>query len=110
MQVFIACAHATKLVGRVTDTEPPTPDNTLVSYEDMCARLSMTLEPLAGVDEGVAEERAGDLIDFPTAPDRMLKLSVAAVIEDYHLPNIFFHVMTAYNILRKEGIAGKGRF
>lgn len=105
MQVFIACAHVTKLVGRATGVELPHPDNNITSFDDMFACIAATEALLAGADVDTVNKRADEMVPFNTGPDELANLSVATLAEDYYLPNVFFHVVTAYDILRKEGVS-----
>lgn len=105
MQVFIACAHATKLVGRATGVELPHPENNITSFDDMFACIAATQALAAGADVDVVNKRADETVPFEIGPDQVAHLSVATLAEDYYLPNVFFHVVTAYDILRKEGVS-----
>lgn len=104
MQVSIACAHANKLVARTTGFEIPCQENNLSSFDDMLLRVAQTQDLLARADEEIVNKSAGDLVAFQIKPDQMVDLPVVTLASDYYLPNIFFHVLTAYNILRKEGV------
>ena len=110
VQVRIACAHALRGVARLQGDEPVTIEGDLNSFGDLKAWIAkadailaeVTPEALAGT-----EERE---ISFPVG-DRTETLSGADYILHFSMPNFYFHVTTAYAILRHNGLAiGKGDF
>lgn len=74
------------------------------TLDDLIARVDKTLdllktvsaEDLAGVDENVIECGMG--------PKETAKLEAKGYVLGYAVPNVFFHLTTAYAILRKEGV------
>ncbi|KAK2603621.1 hypothetical protein QQS21_004202 [Conoideocrella luteorostrata] len=104
MQVSIACAHANKLVSRTTGVEIPTQENNLRSFDDMHARIAQTQQLIAKATMDVVNKSVNEITAFPIGYNRTADLPIAALATDYYLPNIFFHAITAYNILRKEGV------
>ena len=44
------------------------------------------------------------LIQMPIGPDQTLDLNGAAYVQNFFLPNLFFHVSTAYNLARMQGV------
>ena len=81
----------------------------IVSLAQAKKTISDTLEELEQVnrnDEKLAETKR---IDLPEG--RYLMLKGQAYVDDWLLPNFYFHLVTAYNILRKNGInLGKRNF
>ena len=97
-----AAAH---LSGRV----PPTHPDTEKTIEELRARINTVLEYVDTVKEA----------DFEGAADRWIKLSFLPglrvqgrdYLNELALPNFYFHVTTAYAILRHNGVdVGKRDF
>lgn len=104
-QIQQTCMQAAKLVTRTTDAElPDWVYDELKTFKDMYLRIDMTQEILAGADEDVVNKRVVGTISLPTEAGGTEEASTHAWIFSYNLPNLYFHLVTAYDILRKEGI------
>ena len=109
-QVQIATDHAKGAPSRLAGREVPKYEDNEASFADVQARIAKTLEHLAtfsaadleGSDERTIELRlAGREVSMPG-----LQYLLHAA-----MPNFYFHVTTAYNILRHNGLEiGKGDF
>jgi uncharacterized protein len=109
-QVQVACDFAKNTVSRLAGNEPPKHEDTEASFEDLLARiekarsvvLSVTPDQINGSEtrEIVVVNRVGEM-RFPGQEYLMM----------YALPNFYFHVTTAFGILRSNGVEiGKGTF
>lgn len=108
-QVQIASDNAKSIAARLAGTEPPKMEDnetTLGALIDRVDRTVAFLKTLKASDFEGAETRQ---IPFPYVPDTYL-LGQEALLESY-LPNFYFHVTTAYAILRHLGVPlGKADF
>ncbi|HEY1630745.1 MAG TPA: DUF1993 domain-containing protein [Rhizomicrobium sp.] len=101
-QVRIACDHAAgtaaQLFGATADL-PAGPDR---SFAEMKARIAKTIAIVeaAGPAAG-AEDKA---IEIPLMDDLVLPVNGAQYVQAWAFPNFYFHVVTAYDILRANGI------
>jgi hypothetical protein len=101
-QVQSACDGAKFAAARLAGVEPPSNPDTETTLAQLRARIAVTLEFLATIDEG----------KFAGAAEREVKMSFlpgqAAYGADYlremALPNFYFHVTTAYALLRMSGV------
>jgi hypothetical protein len=101
-QVQAACDAAKFGGARLTGVEPPKHPDTETTIEELHARIAAVLEFLATCDEKA----------FEGAADRLVVLAFmqgkAMLGRDYLnemvLPNFYFHVTTAYAILRHNGV------
>ncbi|SPO06260.1 uncharacterized protein DNG_08949 [Cephalotrichum gorgonifer] len=93
-----------KLVSRVQGTDPlPWSWEDIKTWEDARARISEAESLLAGVDEGLFEKRADETVPFVTG--KGTRETVArGWVAIYGLPTLFFHLTTAYGILRNKGV------
>ena len=57
---------------------------------------TVTADSLAGAEDKV--------VSFPAGPDRVLKLKGRDFLYQWVLANLYFHTVTAYNILRHNGV------
>jgi uncharacterized protein len=71
------------------------------SFEDLQTRLAATIAFLEGVPEDAFDGRE-DIEVVVTA--RQFKFSGRTYLLEFALPNFFFHVTTAYDLLRHKGV------
>ena len=108
-QIQIACDNAKGCVARLTGIEAPVMEDTEASFAELKERISKTIAFLETITpeqfEGGAERKV-ELMYFPGK--HMLG---ADYLSSYALANFFFHVTTAYSILRHHGVViGKQDF
>jgi hypothetical protein len=103
-QVQIACDFAKSVSARLAQAEVPAWDDSEASFEELQSRIARTQAYLASLDaanfEG-AESR--DIVLRPGTPKEK-HLTGQAYLLNYGLPQFFFHVTTAYALLRHAGI------
>ncbi|PHH77522.1 hypothetical protein CDD82_3477 [Ophiocordyceps australis] len=103
-QVYTVTDIAQKMVSRVSGREPVLLERDLKTFADMHARIHQVLELLADADKDAINKRVDDIVPFNLGPTKMAQAPAGAFVNGYGLPNLFFHLVTAYDILRKEGI------
>lgn len=103
-QVRIATDTAKGAAARLSGTEMPKWPDDEETFEDVHARIRKALDYLATFKpeqfEG-SEERSIEM----KLPNQTLHFSGREYILGFVLPNFYFHVTTAYNILRHNGLA-----
>jgi hypothetical protein len=103
-QVHCVTAITQKLVARSTGAEPKdlkTPE----TLEDMKARVAEIQAEVDAVSKDVVNGREKEIVPLGMGrgkPDA--KVETWQYIHGYYLPNVFFHLVTAYDIARKEGV------
>jgi hypothetical protein len=103
-QVQLACDHARDTVARLAGTEAPKDDNVEQTLDELRARIARTIEFIQGIPEiafSGAEQRD---IKRPLLNNRVLEMNASGFLRDWALPQFFFHVVTAYGILRHNGV------
>lgn len=103
-QVHVATDLAQKMHARLTGAEPATLENNLETFADFHARIAETEALLAKADRDTVNKRAGENVPLGLGPGKTVHIPGAAYVNSYGLPNVFFHLTTAYDILRKEGV------
>ncbi len=109
-QIQIACDFAKGGAMRLTGQDVPSHPDTETTVAELRARIQASL---AIVDSVKAEQFAGaeDREIKIVFPWTTLEFSGARFVTYWSLPNFFFHVTTAYNILRQQGVQiGKADF
>ncbi|MGB9429058.1 MAG: DUF1993 domain-containing protein [Gammaproteobacteria bacterium] len=109
-QVQLASDSAKGCAARLAGQEPPAMPDTEQTFAELYTRIDKTiayLKTLKPAQIDGSEEHAIEL----KMRDRTLHLKGQEYLLDRALPNLFFHVTTAYNILRHNGVEiGKGDF
>lgn len=104
-QIRIATQYSEFLVARLTGREPVMFDGTPKTFAECYERIDTVLKSLNEADKDVVNQR-GDVIELTQlGPKGKAEMTCAAYAHTVTLPNIYFHVTTAYGILRKEGVA-----
>jgi uncharacterized protein len=102
-QVQIAGDIAKNAVARLAGQEPPRFEDTETSIEQLRARLARTQDFLKSVPASALEGSETRDIKLP-AGERTLQFKGLEFLQRFAIPNVFFHVTTAYNILRHNGV------
>lgn len=110
-QVQIASDFAKGISGRLAGVDLPTHEDSEQTFDELRARIAKVL---AFVDGLSAEQFAGseqrEVVLRPGTPKER-KFDGQAYLLSYGLPNFFFHVTTAYALLRHNGLSiGKADF
>ncbi|RRI03495.1 DUF1993 family protein [Mesorhizobium tamadayense] len=109
-QVQIATDHAKGAPSRLAGREVPKYEDNESSFEELHARIAKTLDHLAtfsAADLDGSEER---MIELRLA-GREVSMGGLQYLLNAAMPNFYFHVTTAYDILRHNGVPlGKATF
>jgi uncharacterized protein len=102
-QVQIACDVAKNSIARLAGVEPPRFEDNEKTMEELRTRIAKTVDYLKSVAPGSLENSEDRDIKVP-AGERTLEFKGLAFVQRWAIPNVFFHVTTAYNILRHNGV------
>jgi hypothetical protein len=103
-QVQIACDAAKNGVARLSGVEAPRFEDNETTFEDLKARIAKTLAWLETVPADKLDGSEGKDITFPVGREATRTMKGEAYLKHWMLPNLFFHVTTAYAILRHNGV------
>ena len=102
-QIQLACDFAKNSTARLAGQEPPKHADTETTFPELQARIGKTLEYLATVAPAALDGAEDRDIVVPLR-DRKLELKGLPFLQKWALPNFYFHVVTAYAILRHNGV------
>ena len=109
-QVQIACSHAIRGATRLAGMEPMSLENKADSFDDLKAVIAKIKEFLGRIEPEKIEGAEDRDITFPVG-DRKVTMKGADYLFHFSMPNFYFHVITAYDILRSNGLEiGKADF
>lgn len=103
-QVQIACDFAKSVPARLAAVDVPAYEDSEQSFDELAARVAKTLAFLDGLDPAAFEGSGEREIVLRPGTPKERKLDGQAYLLHYGLPQFFFHVTTAYNLLRHGGI------
>ena len=103
-QIQLACDHAKNGVARMSGVEAPKFEDNELTFADLKARIRKTLDYLATVPADRLDGTEDKDITFPVGRESTRTMKAEAYLKHWSLPNFFFHVTTAYVILRNNGV------
>lgn len=103
-QIRIATDMAKGAAARLSGSEMPKWPDDEATFEDIHARIRKALNYLAGFKPEQFEDGESRDIELKL-PNRTLEFTGRDYILGFVLPNFYFHMTTAYNILRHNGLA-----
>jgi hypothetical protein len=102
-QVQSACDQAKNGGARLAGIDPPRYEDNEKTIAELKARIVKTLAFLKTLDAKKIDESADREITFPLGPKKG-HMKGADYLHHFVLPNFYFHVTTAYDILRHCGV------
>ena len=102
-QVQVACDWAKNASSRLVGVEPPRFEDNETTFDELKARIAKTLDYLHSLKRQDVEASADRMVIFPMRNDKM-KMKGSDYAFHLALPNFYFHVTTAYGILRHSGV------
>jgi hypothetical protein len=104
-QVQIACDHAKDGVARLVGEEPPRFESNEKTIDDLKARIAGTIDYLKSADAAAFEGAEDRDCSIPIPNDMVIAMNGLQFLRAWALPHFYFHVVTAYDILRHHGVA-----
>ncbi|HVZ27356.1 MAG TPA: DUF1993 domain-containing protein [Rhizomicrobium sp.] len=102
-QVYIATDGAKGCGARLAGVEIPKYEDTETTFSDLKARVAKTIAFLKSLD---AKSFAGAETKQITLkfPNSTMEFNGKDYVNNFVLPNTYFHITTAYGILRNKGV------
>lgn len=103
-QVQSACDAAKLAATRLSGITPPVDPDTETTFPELQARIAKTLALLNSVQPAQIDGQEERVVVLKT-PSRELTFNGQSYLLAFALPNFYFHMTTAYAILRNQGVA-----
>jgi hypothetical protein len=102
-QVQIACDNAKGAAARLAGIEAPKHEDTEATLDELKGRVAKTVDFIKTIkrEQLQGAETREIVLQFPQTT---LKFTGINYLTNFALPNFFFHVTTAYALLRKNGV------
>jgi hypothetical protein len=102
-QITIACDHAKGASARLAGIEVPSFPDTETTLAELKERIVKTIAFIATIPASAYDDADGRTIQV-RAGQRELTFPAAQYYLSYAIPNFYFHLTTAYDILRANGV------
>ncbi|KAJ9303071.1 hypothetical protein DTO271G3_445 [Paecilomyces variotii] len=103
-QIRLATQFSENVAARLTDWEPVIFEGKPATFAQCYQRIETVLKVLNEADKNVVNQHGDIVATTKLGPERTVEMSGATYAHIVALPNVFFHLITAYGILRKEGV------
>ena len=101
-QVQVACDNAKGGAARLAEIEIPKYEDDEKTIPELKARIEKTIAFLKSIAPEKITGKEGIKVSLPYFPIKYITGFEYAT--EYLLPNFYFHIVTAYSILRKNGV------
>ena len=102
-QIQLTSDFAKNSMARLAGVDPPKFEDSETTMDDLVARVKKTLDYIATVSAAALEGSETRDIKIPLR-DRTLEMKGLPFLQNWAIPNFFFHYVTAYNLLRHNGV------
>jgi uncharacterized protein len=110
-QIQIASDAAKGCMARLAGHEVPKWDDNEATFDEVRARVRKTIDYVNTFDAAALAGSEAREITIPMRSGDALKFDGESFLKHFAMPNFYFHVTTAYALLRHAGVEiGKGDF
>jgi hypothetical protein len=104
-QVQLACSNARECVEQLTGHAPKWFDENETTIDELKAHIDATIDYLASIPKRAYDGADRKEIAIPLPDDGMaIVMNGVQFLRDWGIPHFYFHVVTAYDILRHNGV------
>jgi hypothetical protein len=102
-QIQLTSDFAKNSMARLAGIDPPKFEDSETTMDELVARVKKTIEYIDSVSAAALE--GSETRDIKIAlRDRTVEFKGLAFLQTWAIPNFFFHHVTAYNLLRHNGV------
>jgi hypothetical protein len=102
-QIQIASDAAKGGAARLAGIDAPAMEDSETTFAQLRTRIARTIAFLDTIAKDQIDSRVGETVSLPL-PSGALTFTAPNFLTQFSLPNFFFHVTTAYAILRAQGV------
>ena len=103
MQVQMAIVHSTTCIGNLAGVDVPRVEGTPESLEELIERVNGGIAFIEGVTAEQIDDTEAKEVTIRMR-ERETKMTGFELLQGRALPNFYFHVTTAYAIMRHNGV------
>ncbi len=102
-QIQLTSDFAKNSMARLAGVDPPKFEDVETTMDELFARVRKTIDYIDTVPASALEGSETRDIKIPLR-DRTVEFKGLSFLQNWALPNFFFHHVTAYNLLRHNGV------
>lgn len=102
-QIQLTSDFAKNSMARLAGVDPPKFEDNETTMDELLARVRKTIDYIGSLPVAAFEGSETRDIKIPLR-DRTVEFKGLAFLQYWALPNFFFHHVTAYNLLRHNGV------
>ena len=102
-QIQMASDAAKGGAARLAGVAPPSMPDTETTWAELKERLAKTIDFVSSIKPEQVNGDENRTVELPL-PGRTMTFTAKDFLFNFGLPNFFFHVTTAYGLLRKQGV------
>jgi len=102
-QIQLTSDFAKNSMARLAGVEAPKFEDSETTMDELVARVKKTLDYIDTISASALEGSETRDIKIPLR-DRTVEFKGLVFLQNWALPNFFFHHVTAYNLLRHNGV------
>ncbi|PWY72501.1 hypothetical protein BO94DRAFT_539174 [Aspergillus sclerotioniger CBS 115572] len=103
-QIRLATQFSENVAAKLTGRDPVDFEGKPTTYAECYERIDTVLEVLGKADKDVVNQQCDIVGPSKVSREMTMEVSGAVYAHTMAMPNIYFHLTTAYDILRKEGV------
>jgi hypothetical protein len=104
LQIPLACHHAKNGMPRALGKEPPKITPRELPFTELKALIDQTVQTLSATSAKAFDGAEDRRIELQLQGSRVLEADGSQFLWRWSIPHFYFHVVTAYNILRHTGV------
>ena len=101
-QVQVACDNAKGVAARLAEVEIPKFEDNEKTFTELATRVQKTIDFVKSIKPEQVIGKEGVVVSLSYWNGKTL--TGFEYVTEYAMPNFYFHITTAYSILRKNGI------
>jgi hypothetical protein len=103
-QVQISCDTVKNGLARIAGIEPPKFEDTESTFAELRERIAKTITFVKSIAHDKLDGQEAKDVTFPVGPEKTRTMKGHDYLHHWVIPNLYFHVTTAYAILRNNGV------
>lgn len=103
-QVQIAADTLARGAARLAGTDLPAFPDVETTFAQLIERTQKAHAYVQAASSAAMDARAQTVINIPVGGGQEMPMTCAAYLQGWVFPNLYFHTVTAYNILRHNGV------
>ena len=103
-QIQMISEFAPRCASRLAEVDIPEYPYEESTFNELKERIQRSIEYVESIDDAALDAGLQRIQGVPFGPDKTVEFRGPIYLNHFFLPNFFFHITTAYNILRHNGV------